>query len=154
MELHAEELLDVDIAKIDKESMFRYRLLHNILYNHIDEYTVDDYINIFLKHQQLSFEGIGRDALFASDDSNTLIVPKDGLVEDAVLRKVYNKYIRKHSKRDGLWWYSLEGISCMNNEFYRNCHRINVIRFIFDNTEHGTATIRSIAAKIGKERMG
>jgi len=152
MELHAEELLDVDIAKMDKESMFRYRLLHNILYNHIDEDTVDDYINIFLKHQQLSFEGIGRDPLFASDDSNTLIVPKDRLIADAVLRKVYNKYIRKHSKRDDLWWYSPEGISCVNNEFYRNGHRINVIRFLFDNTEHGTATIRTIAANIGKEQ--
>lgn len=152
MELHAEELLDVDIAKVDKESMFRYRLLHNILYNYIDENTADDYINIFLKHQQLSFAGIGKDALFSNDDSNTLIIPKDKLIADAVLRKVYSKYIRKHSKRDDLWWYSPEGISCVNNEFYRNGHRINVIRFLFDNTEHGTATIRTIAANIGKEQ--
>ena len=152
MELHAEELLDVDIAKMDKESMFRYRLLHNILYNHIDGDTADDYINIFLKHQQLSFEGIGKDAFFANDDSNTLIVPKDKLIADAVLRKVYNKYIRKHSKRDDLWWYSPEEISCVDDEFYRNGHRINVIRFLFDNTEHGTATIRTIASNIDKEQ--
>lgn len=152
MELHAEELLDVDVTKMDKVSMFRYRLLHNILYNHIDADTVDDYINIFLKHQQISFEGITRDKLFASDDRNTLIVPKDRLVEDAVLRKVYDRYIRKHSKRDDLWWYSQEGLSCVNKEFYRNGHRINVIRFLFDNTEHGTATIRTIAANIGKEQ--
>lgn len=152
MELHTEELLDVDIAKMDKESMFRYRLLHNILYNHIDEDTADDYINIFLKHQQLSFEGIGKDAFFTNDDSNTLIVPKDKLIADAVLRKVYNKYIRKHSKRDDLWWYSPEGISCVDDEFYRNGHRINVIRFLFDNTEYGTATIRTIASNIGKEQ--
>lgn len=151
MNLHAEELLDVDIEKMDKESMFRYRLLHNVLYNDINEVTINDYINIFLRHQCLSFDGIGKDELFAKDDDNTLVVPKDKLVADAVLRKIYDKYFRKHSKRDDLWWYLPQGLSCNDNIFYKNGNRISIIRFLFDNIEYGTATIRTLAINLGKE---
>lgn len=151
MELQKDELLDVDIKKVDKLSMFRYRLLHNILYNKINEDLVDDYLDIFSKHQILSFEEINNDELFANDDDNTLIVPKDRIELDAVLNKVYNKYIRKHSTRDELWWYLSQRLSCKDNIYYKNGNKISNIRFLFDNIEHGTATIRTLAVNLGKE---
>lgn len=151
MDLQAEELLDVDIAKINKKSMFRYRLIHNVLYNNISESSLDDYINIFSKHQLLSFKGIDKDELFAEEDDNILIVPKDKLVADAVLRKVYTKYFRKHSKRDTLWWYLQEELSYNDGVYYKKGNKISGIRFLFDNIEHGTASIRTLAVNLGKE---
>lgn len=151
MNLQLEELLDVDVAKIDKDSLFRYRLLHNVLYNNINENTIDDYINIFYKHQILCFKDIDKDELFAKDNDNTLVVPKDNITVDATLRKVYTKYLRKHSERDNLWWYIPHKLSYNNNVYYKNKNKISVIRFLFDNIEHGTATIRTLAVNLGKE---
>ena len=151
MELHVEELLDVDIKNIDPISMYTYRLMHNILLNRINESNAKEYIDLIIKQQKLSFSDINKDELFYKDDGNTLIIPKDKLEADAVLRKVYNKYIRKHASRDDLWWFFPEGLSEKNGVYYKNNQRIKVFRFLFDNTEYGTATLRTIAANIGKE---
>lgn len=152
MNLHNEELLDVDIKKLDSTSMYTYRLIHNILLNRINENNAKEYVDIFVKHQKLSFDGIEKDELFCRDEGNTLIVPKDKLESDAVLRSVYSRYIRKHANRDDLWWYFPKGLSFTNGEYFRNNQRINTMRFLFDNTEHGTATLRTLAANIGKEK--
>ena len=152
MDLHSEELLDVNIKKMDKDSMFRYRLLHNVLFNNINAETSNDYINIFLKHQILNFKEIGNDDLFAKDGLSTLVVPKDNINADASLRKIYDKYLRKHSKRDTLWWYFPKDLSCESNIYYKDGNKLSVMRFLFDNIEHGTATIRTLAIYLGKEK--
>lgn len=152
MDLQKEELLDVDIKKLDTISMYTYRLIHNLLLNKITNTNAKEYVEIFVKHQKISFDGIEKDELFCKEDSDTLIVPKDKLESDAVLRKVYNKYIRKHANRDDLWWYLPDGLSFNNGEYYRKSQRINTMRFLFDNTESGVSTLRTIAANIGKEK--
>lgn len=152
MNLHIEELLDVDIKKLDPTSMYIYRLIHNLLLNKITDTNAKEYVDLIVKHQKLAFDGIEKDELFCREDSDTLIVPKDKLESDAVLRKVYNRYIRKHANRDDLWWYFPKGLTLKKGEYFRNNQRINTMRFLFDNIGHGTATLRTIAANIGKEK--
>ncbi len=150
MMLHQKELADISIKKIDVKSLIIIRLVNNLLLNGIDSSKWEYYYNLFAKQQILSFEGIEHDKYFSTHEKGVLVVPKDRVQEDAVLRKVYENYIRVNAERDVDWWFSGDELSENNDEFYINGSRIEKIRFLFDNTEHGTATIRAIATKLGK----
>ncbi len=150
MMLHQKELTDISIKKINIDSLIIIRLVNNLMLNRIDTSKWEYYYNLFAKQQKLSFTGIEHEKYFSQQENGVLVVPKDRAQEDAVLRKVYENYIRVNAERDLDWWFSVDELSEVNNEFYINGSRINKIRFLFDNTEHGTATIRAIAAKLGK----
>ncbi|MBR4343285.1 MAG: hypothetical protein IKP88_11405 [Lachnospiraceae bacterium] len=150
MMLHQKELADISIKKLDVKSLIIIRLVNNLLLNGIDSSKWEYYYNLFAKQQILSFEGIEHDKYFSTHEKGVLVVPKDRVQEDAVLRKVYENYIRVNAERDVDWWFSGDELSENNDEFYINGSRIEKIRFLFDNTEHGTATIRAIATKLGK----
>lgn len=151
MKLHQKELSDIEIKKVDLESLFVIRLAGNLLLNKIHSDNWNDFYNIFVKQQILTFEDVVHDKQFSNKEEGILIVPKDRSQEDAVLRKVYENYIRVNAERDQDWWYAPKGLTNDNGEFCFENSRITVIRFLFDNTEHGTATIRTLAANLGKE---
>lgn len=150
MMLHQRELTDISIKKVNTESLIKIRLVNNLLLNRIDSSKWDYYYNLFAKQQKLSFVGIEHDKYFSINEKGVLVVPKDRPQEDAVLRKVYENYIRVSAERDLDWWFSGDELTEEKNEFYINGTKIKKVRFLFDNTEYGTATIRAIAAKLGK----
>lgn len=152
MMLHLKELEDISIKKIDVDSLIILRLLNNLLLNKINADNWDHYYNLFSKQQKLSFSEIVKCELFSKNKKDVLIVPKDRSQEDAVLRKVYENYIRKNAERDDDWWFTSKTLYMCQGAFYRDKSKIQTIRFLFDNTEHGTATIRSIAAYFGKKQ--
>ena len=150
MMLHKKELVDISIKKVDIESLMKIRFVNNLLLNKIDGSNWQYYFNMFAKQQILKFSGIEHDDYFSTKENDVLIVPKDCRQEDAVLRKVYENYIRVDAERDLDWWFSGIELVEKNNLFFANGTKIRKVRFLFDNTEHGTATIRTIAAKLDK----
>lgn len=148
--LHQKELTDIPIKKVDLESLIKIRFVNNLVLNKIVSSTWPNYYNLFSKQQILSFSDIANDDSFSTSEEGMLVVPKDRFQEDAVLRKVYETYIRKNAERDLDWWYSESELTEDKGEYYLNGIKINKIRFLFDNTERGTATIRALAAYLGK----
>ena len=150
MLMHSRELADISIKKINIDSLIKIRLINNLVFNKINSSSWKYYYNLFAKQQILSFEGIEHNDFFSKREQDVVVVPKDRSQEDAVLRKVYETYIRVNAKRDLDWWYSGDGLSVKENKYCINGIEIKKVRFLFDNTEYGTATIRTIAAKLGK----
>ena len=63
------------------------------------------------------------------------------------------KYIYRASERDTNWWYSPGRIEQKEDKFYYlNGNKIEIIRFLFDNTMFGAATKRTLAGYLGKEK--
>ena len=91
-----------------------------------------------------------QDYQLKTKEKGILVVPKDRRQEDAVLRKVYENYIRVDAERDLDWWFSGIELTEKDNSFFVDGTMIRKVRFLFDNTEHGTATIRTIAEKLDK----
>lgn len=151
MKLHQKELSDIEIHKIDFDSLIKFRLTNNLLLNEIDSKKWKDYFNLFSKQQIIKFEDIIHDSYFSHKEEGVLVVPKDQVQQDAVLRKVYENYIRVNATRDLDWWYSCIELSMKDGAYYLKESRVNKLRFLFDNIEHGTAAIRTIAANLGKE---
>ena len=90
---------------------------------------------------------------FSYEQDGVLVVPKDSIQEDSVLRKVYETYVRKNATRDTNWWFSVDELNKIEKFFYINGKKIDTIRFLFDNTERGTATIRVLAMYLGVEEI-
>lgn len=151
MMLHQKELSDIPIKKVDIESLMKIRFVNNLLLNRINCSNWKYYYDMFAQQQVLKFEGIAHNKYFATREPGVLMIPKDRRQEDAVLRKIYEKYIRVNAKRDAEWWYPDDELTMDNGKFCINGIAITKIRFIFDNTEYGTATIRAIAANLSKE---
>lgn len=150
MMLHKKELADISIKKIDIESLMKIRFVNNLLLNKIDGSNWQYYFDMFAKQQILKFSGIEHDSYFSTKENGILVVPKDRRQEDAVLRKVYENYIRVDAERDRDWWFSGIELTVKNNLFFVDGTKISKVRFLFDNTEHGTATIRTIARQLDK----
>lgn len=150
MSLHIRALSDISVKKIEIESLFKIRLANNLLLNRITVAKWNSYFNLINKQQILSFVGIEHDKYFSKKEDGTIVVPKDRIQEDAVLRSVYESYIRANATRDLAWWFSENYLTKENDVYFLNGTQVDKVRFLFDNTEHGTATIRTIAANLGK----
>ena len=158
LEIHKHELLDVadnrNIKKIDFDSLIRIRVINNLLLNSVDqEAKWNAYIKMFNEHQILKFYGVTEYDKFSQQKDKVLTVPKDAREQGAVLSNIYNKYICRASERDTNWWYSPGNIEQKKDGFYYlNNNKIETIRFLFDNTTYGAATIRTLAVYLGKEK--
>lgn len=152
-DLHRKELCDISIKKIDYNSLIKIRLLNNLVLNKIDNTNFEYYFNIFYKQQKLEFSQVIKVPYFSDEKDGVLVVPKDSIQEDSVLRKVYETYVRKDAVRDTDWWFSVNKLNKIENCFHINGKKIDTIRFLFDNTERGTATIRVLAMYLGFEQF-
>lgn len=130
----------------DFDSQVYYRLIHNMLWSGIDENNINNYLNIFLKHDVMCFEDISNDDMFSRSESTTLYVPKDKYEEDSVLVNIYYNYLKPNSKRDINCLYKADGFTLNNNKYYFNGKEIKEIIFLCDNFLTGSATIRMIKA--------
>lgn len=130
----------------DFDSQVYYRLIHNMLWTGINETNIEDYLNIFFKHNVIDFENIGNDDIFIRSKSNILYIPKDKNEEDSVLVSIYNDYLKPKSKRDINSLYKTDGFTLNNNKYYFNGEEIKEIVFLCDNFLTGSATIRMIKA--------
>lgn len=130
----------------DFDSQVYYRLIHNMLWSGIDGNNINNYLNIFLKHDVMSFEEISNDDIFSRSEPNTLYVPKDKYEEDSVLASVYNYYLKSNCNRDIRSLYKDDVFTIKNNKYRVNDEEINKIVFLCDNFLSGSATIRMIKA--------
>ncbi|TGY66194.1 hypothetical protein [Dubosiella muris] len=151
MSLHQEALAEGNEKFFcDFDSQVYYRLIHNMLWSKVNFAKIDNYLNIFLGHQCLSFENINHDEKFMRTDSNTLYIPKDKRDCDSVLVRVYEKYLKSKRCRETNDLYD-ENIELKDGTYFHNENRINKIVFLCDNFENGSATIRMLKAYLDIE---
>ncbi len=151
MELNKDALMMPESRKLsdDFKSVAICRLIHNLIWNKITREKWEAYYKILNMHQKLSFEEIGDDDYFRMQDSGTLYVMKDNEEQDAVLKLIYQKYLKKTYERDpGPFLKKLR--KGENEKYYLDDKEIQKIVFLFDTLESGTATIRTMALYLGK----
>lgn len=132
------------------DSQVYYRFIHNMIWNNIDESTVDSYLRIFLHHQKLTFDQIDTDEQFRRRDINTLYVPKDSRQSDSVLSSIYDNYLKAKGCREMKDLYD-PWLELREDGYYHNNNRIKNIVFLCDNFEYGTATKRMLRAYLDIE---
>lgn len=157
LEIHKDELLDIADnrnKKINFNSLIRIKVINNLLLNSVDEKKKwEAYIQMFNEHEILRFSDVSEYDKFSQQENNVLTVPKEAREQGAVLSNIYNKYICRASERDTNWWYSPGRIEQKEDEFYYlNDNKIEIIRFLFDNTMSGAATKITLAGYLGKEK--
>lgn len=130
----------------DFDSQVFYRLIHNLLWSNINEETIDNYLRIFMHHQQLDFSDIREDETFMREDAATLYVPKDGRQSDSVLSSVYETYLKAKCSREVNDLYDEALELREDGYYYHKDNRIEHIVFLCDNFEHGTAARRMLTA--------
>ena len=136
--------------RISFDDQVALRLLHNLIFLHIQENTVDDYFGILSHHEVADFEGIDQDPYFRLDDPSTLYVPKDSSAESSVLADLYKKELNTYGARAEriLYDYKLSFDEKCAVYTYRG-QPVKRLVFMTDNFLSGYATRATVGAYLG-----
>lgn len=134
------------------DTMFIYRLIHNMIYCKVTAKNWCNYFNIIMKHQILDFSGIKNDEHFSRSHANILYVPKDGTNSDGTLSRVFNECLIS-SGRENYNIYSPNISKNDNGQYLINGNVIEKVVFLFDNICKGTSTTEILTFYLNKESV-
>lgn len=149
VKLHQKALIEsffrnVTTGHITFLSLFKYKLINNLLCYKIIPEKLNEYIKLLHSHHLMDFSDVKQDSVISNIKNNTLVVPKDRSSTQSVLKDIYYEYIKDKDHRSEIDFFDNNISKDASGKYCRNKVIIDKILFIFDNIENGTSTLGAL----------